>query len=90
MLFVLFLFHPLGFLLVGCGFEGDAADVEENADYICQSEEGQGGEGGCGDRVEGENGQQTERYPGCLGEEGAEEFGRGGSDRVEAGVAAVF
>jgi len=87
---VLLFFHPLGFLLVGCGFEGDAADVEEYADDIRQGEERESGESGCGDGVEGEDGQQTERYPGCLGKEGAEEFGRGGSDRVEAGVAAVF
>lgn len=90
MFLVLFFFHPLGFLLVGCGFEGDAANVEEDANDIGEGEEGEGGKSGCGDGVEGEDGQQAERYPGCLGEEGTEELGRGGSDGVKAGVAAVF
>ena len=89
-LFVLLFLHPLGFLLVGCGFEGYAADVEEYADHVGESQEGQSGEGGCGDGVEGEDGQKAQGYPGCLGEEGAEEFGSGGADRVETGVAAVF
>lgn len=89
-LLVLLLFHPLALLLVSCGFEAETANIEEYANDIGDGEERQGGEDCCGYRVEGEDGQQTEGYPGCLGEEGAEELGRRGSDFVEARVAAVF
>jgi hypothetical protein len=89
-LLILLFFHPLALLLVCCGFEAETADVEEYADDISESEEGEGGESCCGNRVQGKDGEQAEGYPGCLSEEGAEELGRRGSDFVEARVAAVF
>lgn len=90
MLLLLLLLHPRILLPVGRDFEAQTADIEENADDVCDADcGGEGGEG-CGwEGVEGEDGHEAEGYPGCLGEEGAEEFGGGGADVVEAGVFAV-
>lgn len=90
MLLVLLFFHPLTLLLVGCCFESETADVEEHTDNVGKGKEGEGREGCCRDRVESENREEAERYPGCLGEEGSEELGRRSPDLVEAGVAAVL
>ena len=72
----LFLGHPVALLLVGCGFEGEAARVEQDADYVGDGDEGgEGGEDGEGQGVEGEDGEQAAGAPGCWGADGAEEFG---------------
>lgn len=89
-LLLLLLLQPFVLLPVGGGLEGDAADVEQDAEDVGESQEGEGGESGCGDRVQAEDGQEAQRDPGCLREEGDREFGRGATDGVEAGVAAVF
>jgi hypothetical protein len=89
-LLVFLFFHPLALLLVGCCFESETADVEEQTDDVGKGKEWESREGSCGDRVESENREKAEGYPGCLGEEGSEELGRRSPDLIEAGVAAVF
>lgn len=76
---------PLAFLSVGCGFEAQSAQVQCDAEDVGQRDErAQRGKGGWGERVDGQNGQQAQRDPDCLGKECAEEFRRRGADRLEA------
>lgn len=89
-LLLLLLLHPRVLLPVGDHFEGQAAHVEQDTDEVGDADSGgQGGEEGDGEGIDGQNGHEAEGDPGCLGEEGAEEFGRGLSDVVEAGVGPV-
>lgn len=90
-LLLLLLLHPRVLLPVGDHLEGEAAYVEQDADEVRDTDGGggQGSEEGDGEGVDSEDGHEAEGDPGCLGEEGAEEFGRGLSDVVEAGVGPV-
>jgi hypothetical protein len=78
---------PGGLLAVGGHFEGEARREEGQAQDVGQvGFRGQGEAEGA--RRRGEDGERAQRDPGCLGEEGDEEFGRRDADRVEARVGA--
>jgi hypothetical protein len=78
-------------------FEGEAGREEGQAQEVGEvgfrgerEAEGAGcrGEDGARERVDEDYGECAQRDPGCLREEGDEEFGWGDADRVEARVGA--
>lgn len=71
------LLGPLALLTIRCSFEGNASQVERNAEKIGQADRsGKSGEDGAGKRVERKHRQQAQRHPSCLREEGDGELRR--------------
>ena len=91
MFLLLLLLHPAVLLPVGCHFKGQAAHVEQDADEVRDADRRgeRGREDGNREGIDRQDGHETEGDPGGLREEGAEEFRRGLSDVVEAGVGPV-